>query len=287
MRPDRPSDPAPRLWQHGEHRIAYVDEGEGPALLAIHGLPGSHRDFRWLAPALAGRARLVRIDQPCFGGSGDASPQWADVARLLARFAADVIGERHAVLGHSFGGPMATAVATCTAARERVGAIVWLASAGVRPHRAVRQVMPIIGAIDRLRPVPVLGRALLHGWRGVLRASGFPSSITADDVARTSALLSRFDFDRHRRAVSELVERGVPTSRHGRRTTPSSSPPAARSSPTSPRPAPDSPGRPAATTCRRPGPSSSPTRSCRSCTRTCADAGHRLPRPRERPRGTA
>jgi pimeloyl-ACP methyl ester carboxylesterase len=211
MRPDRPSDPPPRVWQHGEHRIAYVDEGEGPALLAIHGLPGTHRDFRWLAPALAGRARLVRIDQPCFGGSGPASPQWADVARVIVRFAADVIGERHAVLGHSFGGPMATAVASCSAGHERVGAVVWIASAGVRPHRAVRQVMPIIGAIDRLRPVPVLGRALLHGWRGVLRASGFPSTITADDVARTSALLSRFDFDRHRRAVAELVERGVPS----------------------------------------------------------------------------
>src|SRR5688572_26003759 len=92
--------------------FTYADEGEGPVLLAVHGLPGSHRDFRWLASALAGRVRLVRVDMPGFGATTMREPpsKWPELAALVVAFAHEVIGGPYAVLGHSFGGPLATEI---------------------------------------------------------------------------------------------------------------------------------------------------------------------------------
>ena len=47
--------------------LAYTDEGTGPVVLAIHGCPGSVRDWRWLGHPLASHFRLIRLDLPGFG----------------------------------------------------------------------------------------------------------------------------------------------------------------------------------------------------------------------------
>ena len=62
-----PSDPPAQFVNDS---LAYTDEGSGePAIVAIPGLPGSGRDFRWLAPLLADRFRVIRIDPPGYGAS--------------------------------------------------------------------------------------------------------------------------------------------------------------------------------------------------------------------------
>jgi len=45
------SDPEPRLLPLPHGPVAYVDEGPrgAPALVVVHGIPGSVRDFRYLA----------------------------------------------------------------------------------------------------------------------------------------------------------------------------------------------------------------------------------------------
>jgi pimeloyl-ACP methyl ester carboxylesterase len=83
--------------------FTYTDEGAGEVVVALHGLPGSVRDWRWLAPALAG-VRLVRIDQPGFGGTPlQTEPDSSLAARtrfVLAALAALAI-DRFVVLGPS------------------------------------------------------------------------------------------------------------------------------------------------------------------------------------------
>jgi len=207
VRPSTASDPSPRTIVIGDVRIAYVDEGTGPCVLAVHGLPGSLRDFRWLAPALGDRARLVRLDLPGFGASsGDPPRTWSAIADVVCDFAEQVIAAPYVVLGHSFGAPLATMVADRSTSRARAvaGGIAWLAPVGLRPHKMVRGPLTLgrIRAVAKLARTRVIGPAVVLGWRALLRGGGFPSSTTPADVARTLDVLSAFDFAMHRDALA-------------------------------------------------------------------------------------
>tara|TARA_Y100000782_G_C10104637_1_gene231892 strand:+ start:70 stop:408 length:339 start_codon:yes stop_codon:yes gene_type:complete len=65
----------PNIWRsqqqtfdwHG-HRISYQDQGDGPVLLLLHGLPGSNWVWHLLWPMLCGQFRLIAPD---FLGCGD------------------------------------------------------------------------------------------------------------------------------------------------------------------------------------------------------------------------
>ncbi|MGW1195273.1 alpha/beta fold hydrolase [Streptomyces sp. NPDC002536] len=87
-------------------RFAYLDfGGPGPVLLALHGHFGRGRIFAPLAAALAGRCRVVALDQRGHGLSdngGDSTPDAyvADAAAFLQ--ALDLAPA--VVLGHSMGG---------------------------------------------------------------------------------------------------------------------------------------------------------------------------------------
>lgn len=202
MHPAIPSDPPLRHQRIGAGTIAYTDEGTGPALLAIHGLPGSHRDYRWLAAALAGRLRLVRIDQPGFGDSEVPRPptDWHALADIVADFAARVIAGPYAVLGHSFGAPLATHVA----ANDRsVKGLALLAPVGLRPHSVLRR-LPPLRWIDRAVRMPLVGHPVLRLYRRAMIAGGFPRSIRHHEVARSIAMIAHFRFVDHRTALERV-----------------------------------------------------------------------------------
>jgi pimeloyl-ACP methyl ester carboxylesterase len=104
-----------RIRLPGGRHLAYVCYGDpaGAAVLHFHGWPGSHLDF---APnneaARRAGARVIAVDRPGVGQSDFSAERhlwdWpADIAALV-----DTLGiERFAVLGFSFGGPYAVAVA--------------------------------------------------------------------------------------------------------------------------------------------------------------------------------
>ena len=93
--------------------IHYVESGEGPALLLIHGLGASTFTFRRILPGLARRFRAVALDLKGFGFSerpdGDytLSAQAALIRRAMDRL--DI--EKASVLGHSMGGAVAMRLA--------------------------------------------------------------------------------------------------------------------------------------------------------------------------------
>ncbi|HEX3176632.1 MAG TPA: alpha/beta fold hydrolase [Methylomirabilota bacterium] len=92
--------------------ISYVDEGEGPTLLMVHGTPSWSFLYRHLVRGLRDAFRCVALDLPGFGLSdkpaGDAyRPE--DQARRLTRFI-DALGLRDVTLVvHDFGGPIGLA----------------------------------------------------------------------------------------------------------------------------------------------------------------------------------
>lgn len=79
---------------------------DGPALLLVHGLGGSHRVWSAMMPLLAGSARVFAPDLRGCGASTRGTAPWT-----LARAAADVEGvalalglDRYVAIGHSLGG---------------------------------------------------------------------------------------------------------------------------------------------------------------------------------------
>ncbi|MFC9970498.1 alpha/beta fold hydrolase [Spirillospora sp. NPDC127200] len=135
---------------------------DAPALVLIHGLAGSVHWWDPLVPMLSRSHRVIRIDLLGHGrsakpaGGGYAIPeQGRRVGEALDR-----LGVRQAaVVGHSTGGAVATALAERR--RDLVTALA-LIDSGPRPSAFVSD-----GFVGRLLFVPVVGQAL---WR--LRTDG-------------------------------------------------------------------------------------------------------------------
>lgn len=96
-------------------RLHYVDRGQGPAIVMIHGLAGQLRNFSYaMLDRLASHYRVILVDRP---GSGYSTADPGTTPGLIAqaRMMAALIGElglgRPLVVGHSMGGAVALALA--------------------------------------------------------------------------------------------------------------------------------------------------------------------------------
>lgn len=107
------------------HRLAYLDEGSGPPVLLIHGIPTSSLLWRDIIPVLARSHRVIAPDMLNYGKSD--KPLHADVsiaaqARLTVGVL-DALGIRRAdVVSHDIGGGVAQIIAVRHP--ERVGKLV-------------------------------------------------------------------------------------------------------------------------------------------------------------------
>src|SRR5947209_4518913 len=103
-------------------RIHYRRSGRGPALLLLHGLVGSSRNWRHNIPALGRQATVYAIDLVNMGDSdrvAGLNPGLALTAHQIVRFM-DVVGLREAdVAGHSYGGAIAMMLGTLYPDRVR------------------------------------------------------------------------------------------------------------------------------------------------------------------------
>ena len=95
-------------------RVHYVDEGAGPTVLFVHGLPTWSFLWRHLIAGLRDRHRCVALDLPGFGLSdkppGDAyRPE--DQARRLVAFVDALRLKDVALVVHDFGGPIGLSLA--------------------------------------------------------------------------------------------------------------------------------------------------------------------------------
>lgn len=105
--------PEGRFIKLGEQTVHYVQIGEGPDIVLIHGASGNTRDFTFsLSEKLASRYRVTVFDRPGLGYS-DPLPgkgaSLADQAALLADAAGAIGVKEPIVLGQSYGGAVALA----------------------------------------------------------------------------------------------------------------------------------------------------------------------------------
>lgn len=179
-RPQQASDPARRFVDVRGGRTAYIDEGEGGVpFLLVHGIPGSARDWRWLTPVLAPHRRVVRVDMP---GHGE-TPRSVDVdvasrAHFVLDFAAALELPKVILVGHSMGGVVAAAAANL--APDRVAAVAFVSSPGLRVHRGFRGAP--YGLVARVLAHPLGERMLREPMRKSFVAAGFRHASSAERV---------------------------------------------------------------------------------------------------------
>jgi pimeloyl-ACP methyl ester carboxylesterase len=201
------SDPEPSALDLPEGRLTYVDEGprHAPALIAVHGIPGSVRDFRYLAPQVTSSVRLIRVDLPGFGGSApveDAVRTLPGRARTVMAVA-DHLGLRgFGVLGHSMGG--GTALVTASREPTRVRRLALVCSLGLSLHRGLGARPGLVAFAARIAETPGPGHVLLPFLRAEYRRRRFPGidALRREDFARHLRALAAVDFALIRRIVS-------------------------------------------------------------------------------------
>lgn len=181
-----------------------VEAGDGPVLVAIHGLPGSTRDFRYLAGALEGQMRVVRVDLPGCGETPRGSIRLADRAAFVAQVLEKLELSRVLLLGHSMGGAVATAAAALS--RERVAGLALVASVGFRPHRGLDD-LPVPALLGAALGTPLGRRWLLPRVKAGFRAAGF-RDVAEDQLIDVVRAVGDVDFAAHGARLSGL---GLPT----------------------------------------------------------------------------
>ena len=145
-------------------RVNYVDMGEGPPLVFVHGLSGAWQNWLEQIPLFSDSHRVIALDLPGFGASP--MPPWEISIPAYGRFLRDFcerLGiESCALVGNSMGGFVATEVAISDP--ERVEKLALVSAAGITWARARREPATMIGRVGRAA-LPAVLRFQMSGIR--------------------------------------------------------------------------------------------------------------------------
>jgi len=211
-----PSGTTHRIPLADGRTLAYACYGDpaGVAVLHFHGWPGSHLDF---APndeaARKAGARVIAVDRPGVGESdirvGRRLRDWpADITTLV-----DALGIEHfAVLGFSFGGPYALAVADALGNRVRALGLVSAMGPLNRPHATKGMMRPTRLLFTLARTAGWLARPAVAGMtRSIARA---PDRFVTQ-MYRSLAIPDRAVLDARPDVAAAITEAAVAMCRAG------------------------------------------------------------------------
>jgi pimeloyl-ACP methyl ester carboxylesterase len=136
----------------------YAVEGQGAPVVLLHGWGTSSQSLTPLCGALATTFHVLAVDLPGFGWSQPPPSAWGaqEYAVHILRLMRETGVDRAALVGHSFGGRVAIAMAA--AEPSRVSRLALVASAGIRPPRGA-------GYYLRMTTAKLVKRFLsLPGW---------------------------------------------------------------------------------------------------------------------------
>ncbi|MDQ2725206.1 MAG: alpha/beta hydrolase [Actinomycetota bacterium] len=130
--------------------LAFSTTGTGPAVICLHGQPGSSTDWVAVAEDLYADFSVVAVDRLGYGRTGgEAAGFGGNAAAVIATL--DELGvERAIMVGHSWAGGVALALAADHP--DRVGGLVLVSSIG-----------PVSGPgwVDRILAAPVVGDVMV------------------------------------------------------------------------------------------------------------------------------
>ena len=179
--------------------ITFLEAGEGPALVLLHGIGSGAGSWAGQLPAFADRFRVVAWDAPGYGASNAVTASApADFAGPLAAFLDELgIGRCHLV-GHSLGALMACAFARRRPERLRSLMVASPAAGYGRADEAVRAERRAarLDLLDELGP-----EGLARERHGALLSDGAPAAART----RVRAEMARIRPDGYRYAVEALM----------------------------------------------------------------------------------
>jgi pimeloyl-ACP methyl ester carboxylesterase len=149
--------------------VAYREVGTGPALVLLHSLGLSYREWEPVVGALCDRFRVVLPDLPLHGDSEDRprhpyTPQW--LTDVVAGFCVEAGGPRTMLAGHDFGAELAL-LATSQGRIDPARLVIM----GTRLHRREQfgAQRAAWRAACRAAAVPGFDRLLAYGATAVFR----------------------------------------------------------------------------------------------------------------------
>ncbi len=174
---------------HGRS-VSYLEAGEGPVLLLIHGIAGSCENWREVIEPLAHRHTVIAPDLPGHGASEAGAGDYSIGA--LASGLRDLLlalgHERATVVGHSLGGGVAMQLAYQHP--EMVERLVLVSSGGLGPEVSpVLRAAALPGADPFIAATAGIGRRAGATLGRGLAALGLRPSADVAEVARGYASL--------------------------------------------------------------------------------------------------
>lgn len=119
-------------------KISYEETGNpnGHPVILLHGWGCNCSTVRSIANCLSDRLLLYSIDLPGHGQSSEPHDVWGtfDFANLVKKFIISLQLKKPSVIGHSFGGRTAIALAS----NSELNKIVLVDSAGIKPKRSLK-----------------------------------------------------------------------------------------------------------------------------------------------------
>lgn len=160
-------DGPPSQWVDLEGPVHYVDFGgpqDGPVVVCVHGLGGSHLNWLSIGPSLARSCRVLALDLPAHGLTPIAgrSTSVRAIQALLHRFITEVAGAPVILMGNSMGG-MITVLQSHADPRSVCGAV--LLDPAV-PHGLRSRPDPLVVAAFAGYALPRVGERVLRERRG-------------------------------------------------------------------------------------------------------------------------
>jgi pimeloyl-ACP methyl ester carboxylesterase len=184
-RVERRNPPRGRFIDVDGVRLHYLEQGEGPPVVLLHGNVVTAEDFAYsgLLDLAAERHRVIAFDRPGMGYSDRPNGKlWTPGAQadLLRRAFDRLAVERPVVVGHSLGAMVAAALALDHP--EAVRGLVLLSgyfypTARADVALASPPAIPVLGDVFRYTVSPLVGRALLPA---VIKGMFTPRQVPAD-----------------------------------------------------------------------------------------------------------
>lgn len=119
-------------------KIAYEETGDanGAPVLILHGWGCNHNTVKSIANCLNDKMRVISIDLPGHGSSGEPEEVWGtfDFAEMLDKFIKALNLTAPSLIGHSFGGRTSIAYASL----HPITQLVLVDSSGITPKRSLK-----------------------------------------------------------------------------------------------------------------------------------------------------
>ena len=179
-------------------RIAYLDHGDGPPVILIHGFGGAMWQWEYQQTALAARHRVITVDLPGSGLSDrpDIAYTPDDMIRLFTGFMDALHIPRASLVGNSLGSGLVEAMALVHP--ERVDRLVLISGFPDRVHDRLTSPM-IRDALETRLPVWLLSLGNLLSGRGV--TVKILKEMIHDDTLLTPLVVERSYRNRKRPGV--------------------------------------------------------------------------------------